>query len=61
MSDKQRHELLELLRKHWEEKPEYSFGELLAQITYLAAGHTECGSVSDQEFLDSLRKGWRIL
>lgn len=61
MSEEQKLEILELLRRHWEEKPEYSFGELINQITYMAAGHTECGSVSDQQYLDSMRKGWRIL
>jgi len=61
MSREGRELFLEWLKTRWSEKPDYSFGNLVAQLTYLAAGHTETVHVSDDDMLDSMKKGWRVL
>jgi uncharacterized protein YihD (DUF1040 family) len=53
--------LLELLRQRWLERPDKSLGEVLVQMAYAGAGHTDLSAVTDAEFLKGLEHGWRPL
>ena len=43
--------LFELVRKCWKLKPNQAFGEIINDITYEAAGHSDIGSVSDEDLI----------
>jgi uncharacterized protein YihD (DUF1040 family) len=59
MNAEDQKEVIALLARRWSEQPDLSFGEMVAQLTYLAAGHTETSYVEDAAYLKALREGWQ--
>jgi uncharacterized protein YihD (DUF1040 family) len=59
MNAEERKEVIVLLAQRWSERSDLSFGEMMAQLTYLAAGHTDTAYVEDADYLKALREGWR--
>ena len=55
LTNEERAELLDLIKKEWDLNPDWSFGYLIKQYVYQAVGHTELFDEDERKLLETFR------